>query len=148
MPETDVDRRGRRLLLASHGVLAGPDAAGAARALIGWAQRHGVGVYQLPLPAHALRPRTASGRLAPPRAAELRREASELGAVVAELADYVSAGYEVLGLALGPADGRTAPGRRWLARVLDAARAAGLDLPLRRLTGGPGDAAALDGLDR
>lgn len=47
MPETDVDLRQWRLVLLSHEVFTGPSAA----AVVDWAARQEVGLYQLPLPA-------------------------------------------------------------------------------------------------
>jgi hypothetical protein len=117
MPETDVDLRQWRLVLLSHEVFTGPSAA----AVVDWAARQEVGLYQLPLPAHALRPRTASGRLSRPTVADLAFEQKELEAVFADLASYLAAGYQVLGLIVTGDLTRTKAGRAWLTRVQDLA---------------------------
>jgi hypothetical protein len=118
MPESDVDLRQWQLVLLSHEVFTGPSAA----AVVDWAARQNVGLYQLPLPAHALRPRTASGRLSRPTVAELAFEQKELEAVFADLASYRSAGYQVLGLIVTSDLSRTKAGRDWLTRVQELAR--------------------------
>ena len=118
MPETDVDLRQWRLVLLSHEVFTGPSAA----AVVDWAARQEVGLYQLPLPAHALRPRTASGRLSRPTVADLAFEQKELEAVFADLASYLAAGYQVLGLIVTSDLTRTKAGRNWLTRVQNLAR--------------------------
>ena len=78
-----------------------------------------------PLPAaaarHALRPRTASGRLSRPTVADLAFEQKELEAVFADLASYLAAGYQVLGLIVTGDLTRTKAGRAWLTRVQDLA---------------------------
>ena len=117
MPETDVDLRQWRLVLLSHEVFTGSLAA----AVVDWAARQNVGLYQLPLPAHALRPRTASGRLSRPTVADLAFEQKELEAVFADLASYLAAGYQVLGLIVTSDLTRTKAGRNWLTRVQDLA---------------------------
>ncbi|MCW5951902.1 MAG: hypothetical protein KIT69_06565 [Propionibacteriaceae bacterium] len=125
MPETDVDRRQWRLLLLGHDVLTTADAV----TVVNWADRHGVGLYQLPLPAHALRPKTASGHRSRPRIAELRDELAGLHAVFTDIADYAGAGYQILGVAITAATDRTKAGHAWLQRVqLIAAETAGLEL--------------------
>lgn len=113
MPETEVDLRRWRILLLSHDVFTTPQAG----PVVDWAARHDAGLYQLPLPAHALRPRTPAGRSIPPRVAELREEEAQLGAVFADIASYLSAGYHLLGLAITATTTRTAAGRAWLQRV-------------------------------
>lgn len=125
MPETDLDRRQWRLLLLGHDVLTTADAV----TVVDWADRHGVGLFQLPLPAHALRPLTAAGHRSRPRIAELRDELADLHAVFTEIADYAGAGYQILGVAITAAADRTKTGHAWLQRVqLIAAQTAGLEL--------------------
>lgn len=135
MPETERDLRGYRLLLASHSLLAGPRSSLAlAKDAVAWAATHGVGLYQLPLPAHALRPRQADGRLTRPRAAELRAEQHELEVVFDQLEDYLASGYRLLGVAVREEDEATAAGRAWLARVVGLALdRTGTPLPVWRL---------------
>ena len=126
MPETDTDLRQWRLVLLSHEVFTGPWAS----TVVDWAARQEVGLYQLPLPAHALRPRAASGRLTRPTAAELRSEQAELEAVFTDLASYLGAGYQVLGLLATDDLTRTKMGRSWLTRVQElAAGTTGSELP-------------------
>lgn len=133
MPETEVDRRQWQLLLLSHDVLTSPDAT----AVVDWADRNGVGLYQLPLPAHALRPLTASGRRSRPRIAELRDELADLRAVFADVTDYLSAGYRVLGIAVRPGTTRTQAGHAWLQRVQLIAAETGIELSSWVLPGLP-----------
>lgn len=124
MPETEVDRRQWRLLLLSHDILTSDHAAD----VVDWADRSGVGLYQLPLPAHALRPLTAGGRRSRPRVAELREELADLRAAFADVADYLTAGYQVLGLAVTAAAARGQAGQTWLHHVRLAAETVGVEL--------------------
>jgi hypothetical protein len=133
MPETERDLRAHRILLVSHSILAGPRSAALARSAVDWAAGQRVGLYQLPLPAHELRPRTPSGRLARLSAADLRAEARELDAVFEQTRDYLAAGYDLLGLALLAQDTASAAGRDWLARLLRIAATHEVDLPVWRV---------------
>ncbi len=137
MPETEVDRRGHRLLLLSHGVLAGTRSGRIAQSVVDWADRHQVGLYQLPLPAHVLRPRTPGGRLSRPRVEEQREEDTELETVFSQLVDYLDAGYRVIGLTVREDEVSTRVGQAWLDRVLEKARdTAALELEVWRIPKG------------
>ncbi len=133
MPETEVDRRGYRLLLVSHSVLATPpghrSVAGVADAVVAWADSVDAGLYQLPVPAHALRPRTASGRFTRPTRSEISDEREDLRFVFGQLAVYTAAGYRLLGLVLRAEDEATQAGRAWLGQVTAVAAEQGVEVP-------------------
>ena len=117
MSETDVDRRGYRLVLTSHSVLNGRGAVRADRGFLDWASRNGWGVYQLPEPSHRL-----GGH-------DLGAEAHEaedrvaLDFVFSQIRAYLDGGYELAGVVLDPEEYAGEEGRRWLRRLRSSAAA-------------------------